>query len=276
MFKIGEFSKLVRVSPRMLRHYEKCGLIYPAEIDRTTGYRQYGAGQIPLVSRIVTLRDAGFSIDEIGDLLPRFEDAAYMDKTLCEKSASVRAAIDSEEKKLMRLGALRGALGKGQVIMKYEVVLKELPKIKALTLREVIPSYDSEHQLWHKLGKYMAQNQIACPDCEEAGYSIYWDDDHKEKDVDVEIAVPVETMGENKDGVTYRELDAIPLAATLRFEGPYEQYSAVMAELGAWMEQNSYTFAGPVRGCSIRSPQDQSDPQNYLTEIQVPVRRMER
>ena len=51
MFKIGEFSQLVRVSPRMLRHYEKCGLLYPAEIDPYTGYRQYSAGQIPLLSR---------------------------------------------------------------------------------------------------------------------------------------------------------------------------------------------------------------------------------
>ena len=65
MFKIGEFSKLVRVSPRMLRHYEKCGILYPAEIDKFTGYRGYSAGQIPLVQRIITLRDMGFSIEEI-------------------------------------------------------------------------------------------------------------------------------------------------------------------------------------------------------------------
>jgi hypothetical protein len=32
MSKIGEFSKLVRVSPRMLRHYEKCGLLNPAKL----------------------------------------------------------------------------------------------------------------------------------------------------------------------------------------------------------------------------------------------------
>lgn len=65
MFKIGDFSKLVRVSPRMLRHYEKCRLLYPAEIDKFTGYRQYSAAQIPLLTNIVTLRDLGFSIDEI-------------------------------------------------------------------------------------------------------------------------------------------------------------------------------------------------------------------
>ena len=34
MLKIGEFSKLSRVSVRMLRHYDEIGLLKPAEIDR--------------------------------------------------------------------------------------------------------------------------------------------------------------------------------------------------------------------------------------------------
>ena len=38
MLKIGEFSKLSRVSVRMLRHYDEIGLLKPAEIDRFTEY----------------------------------------------------------------------------------------------------------------------------------------------------------------------------------------------------------------------------------------------
>jgi len=68
MFQIGIFSKLVRVSARMLRHYEKCGLLYPAEINRINGYRFYSMKQIPLLNKIVKLRDMGFSIDEIGNI----------------------------------------------------------------------------------------------------------------------------------------------------------------------------------------------------------------
>ena len=37
MLKIGEFSKLSRVSVRMLRHYDEIGLLKPAEIDRFKG-----------------------------------------------------------------------------------------------------------------------------------------------------------------------------------------------------------------------------------------------
>lgn len=41
MLKIGEFSKLSRVSIRMLRRYNGVGLLLPAEIDPITGYRYH-------------------------------------------------------------------------------------------------------------------------------------------------------------------------------------------------------------------------------------------
>ena len=41
MLKIGEFSKLTRVSIRMLRHYDEIGLLRPTETDAWTGYRYY-------------------------------------------------------------------------------------------------------------------------------------------------------------------------------------------------------------------------------------------
>ncbi len=46
MLKIGEFSKLSRVSIRMLRHYDDIGLLKPAEIDNFTGYRYYREEQL--------------------------------------------------------------------------------------------------------------------------------------------------------------------------------------------------------------------------------------
>ena len=48
MLKIGEFSKLSRVSVRMLRHYDEIGLLKPAEIDRFTDYRYYRESPLPM------------------------------------------------------------------------------------------------------------------------------------------------------------------------------------------------------------------------------------
>ena len=70
MLKIGEFSKLSRVSVRMLRNYDEIGLLKPAEIDRFTDYRYYREDQLPTAGRIAALKDMGFSLADIVRILP--------------------------------------------------------------------------------------------------------------------------------------------------------------------------------------------------------------
>ncbi|MDL2205777.1 MerR family transcriptional regulator [Eubacteriales bacterium OttesenSCG-928-N13] len=271
MFKIGEFSRLVRVSPRMLRHYEKCGLLYPAEIDRFTGYRSYSAQQIPLLMNIVMLRDMGFSIDETADILPHLGDAAYMDNIVRTKSASVQANIEVEQLKLQKLQRLMDRFGEERNYMVYDVELKDLPSAKVLSLRAIIPAYNEEGELWHKLMKYVGRNGIQPVG---GGYSIYHDAEYREADVDVEVAVPVDKLGESRGEFIFKELEAMPSAATIRFAGTYDGgYQAASEKLGEWMERNGYEFAGLLRGYAITSPSDTNDPQNYVTELQVPVRK---
>ncbi len=55
MFKIGDFSKLSRVSVKTLRYYDKLGLLKPAHVDHFTGYRYYSADQPPQLNRILAL-----------------------------------------------------------------------------------------------------------------------------------------------------------------------------------------------------------------------------
>ena len=47
MLKIGLFSKLSRVSIRMLRYYDEMGLLRPAYIDPDSDYRYYREDQLP-------------------------------------------------------------------------------------------------------------------------------------------------------------------------------------------------------------------------------------
>ena len=63
--KIGEFSRLCRVTVRALRHYEKIRLLVPEIIDYSTGYRYYSVGQMQKALNIVRLKGLGFSLEEI-------------------------------------------------------------------------------------------------------------------------------------------------------------------------------------------------------------------
>ena len=270
MFRIGEFSKMARVSARMLRYYDQCGLLCPAETDRFTGYRLYSAAQMPQLSRIVALRDMGFGVEEIKLVLPRFDDTAFLQETLSRKALEVEQSIAGEQQKLTNIAVLRGQLRK-EINMIYEAELKSLPAVPVISLREIIPAYDQEGMLWEKLGQFVMENNIACS--EGGGYSIYHDDEYKESDVDVEIAIPVAVAGENSGAFVFKELGAIPQAATIRFSGPYEGTMEASEKLAAWIEQNGYVFDGQIRGYGIVMPCPGVAPEDYLTELQVPVRK---
>ena len=71
MLKIGDFSKLARVSVKTLRHYAQKDLLTPAWIDRFTGYRYYSIHQLSRLNRILALKDIGFSLDQILQALER-------------------------------------------------------------------------------------------------------------------------------------------------------------------------------------------------------------
>ena len=68
MLTIGEFSRLSRVTPRMLRHYDALGLLHPEAIGEN-GYRYYRQEQLSALVRIQWPKDYGFSLQEVGLLL---------------------------------------------------------------------------------------------------------------------------------------------------------------------------------------------------------------
>ena len=68
MLTIGEFSRLGRITPRMLRHYDALGLLHPEAVGEN-GYRYYRQEQLSDLVRIQWLSGYGFSLHEIGSLL---------------------------------------------------------------------------------------------------------------------------------------------------------------------------------------------------------------
>jgi MerR family copper efflux transcriptional regulator len=73
--KIGEASAASGVSERMIRHYEKIGLV-PAAARRYSGYRDYSPADVARLRFIANARDLGFPVEEIGTLLSLWSDSS--------------------------------------------------------------------------------------------------------------------------------------------------------------------------------------------------------
>ena len=151
MLKIGEFSKLSRVSVRMLRHYDEIGLLPPASIDSATGYRYYSEDQLPVAGRITALRDIGFGLGEIQACQQGRENPQVLAALFSARREALRGELAALQRQLRLLDTLEQRLRKEDSNMEYPVNLKTLPQRQVASVRMTIPAYDQEGILWHTL-----------------------------------------------------------------------------------------------------------------------------
>lgn len=88
MLRIGEFSKLSRISIRMLRYYDEISFLKQALIDVSTGYRYYNENQLFTCGKISALKEMGFSLAEITDIINNHNNLglyeSYLEKKLSQ------------------------------------------------------------------------------------------------------------------------------------------------------------------------------------------------
>ncbi|WHU04045.1 Cu(I)-responsive transcriptional regulator [Sphingomonas sp. NIBR02145] len=103
---IGQAAQASGVSQRMIRHYEKIGLI-PAASRRESGYRDYSDADVHRLRFIANARDLGFPIDEISTLLDLWNDRA---RSSAEVKALATARAEELRRKAEALEAMRRTL----------------------------------------------------------------------------------------------------------------------------------------------------------------------
>lgn len=269
MFKIGEFSKLMQISVRMLRYYDELGLLKPEVIDAWTGYRMYSVRQIPVLNKILYLRDSGFNIAEIALALEHKEDTLLLEQ-LDTKYAEIEQDIQAAREKLKKIDLAKRELLHGKTDMHYHISVKSVPECQVLSLRRVIPDYYAEGVLWKELSSFALENRIQISD---NAFTIYHDLEYKETNVDVELCAPVKVAGKSTADFIYRTTEPVPLMACTMVYGDFSNIAAGYQAFAGWLLQNtSYIMSGKTRQIVHRGPWNECNPEKYLTQLQIPLR----
>ena len=66
---VGRFATVAHLSVKTLRHYQQVGLLEPADIDPSTGYRYYTLDQLPSARLIRRLRDLRMPVADVRAVL---------------------------------------------------------------------------------------------------------------------------------------------------------------------------------------------------------------
>src|SRR5713226_2408433 len=157
VLKIGEFARVAQVSIATLRHYEKLGLLKPAVLDPDTGYRYYSLDQLPRVNRLLALRDLGFSLEQIAQLLEEDLSLEQLRGMFTLKQAQTQQMIDTEQARLARIAARLRQIEQEGKMPTYEVLLKQVEPLLVASIRESIPMLSERGHLYETLCAYLDQ-----------------------------------------------------------------------------------------------------------------------
>jgi DNA-binding transcriptional MerR regulator len=244
MFRISEFSRLTRVSIKMLRHYDQLGLLTPAHTDPQSGYRFYTIAQLPRLHRLIALKDLGFSLDQVARLLAENLSAFTLQTMLEQRESELLERISLEQQRLTEVRQHLEQLREAATPANYDVVVRDIPAQLVASIRAIVPELDdSITQLFDTLELHVAQRHARAA---AAPGLVYHDRELREQQADVEVVVPLKKPIPATNTIRVGELAGGTMACLL-YRGSYSQFYEAWQALIRWAEASRYQIDGPLR-----------------------------
>jgi DNA-binding transcriptional MerR regulator len=276
MFRIGEFSRIARVSCRLLRYYDELGLLKPARIEADTGYRYYSAAQLPQLNRILILRELGLSLEQIAQAMREELPVSTLRGMLLTRRAEVERTMQTEAERLRQIETRIAQIEADGRLPADDVMLRREPPRALLSMRRTIGSFAEGVRL---LGE-LAQRVPARVGDAVLGplVAIAHSPEFEPESIDVEFGFFLETAargplpGAGGFALSVRELPAVERLAVCVRIGPPQEAHLTTARIGRFIESSGYRICGPNREVFLQRPSP-ARMHEAVVEMQFPVER---
>jgi DNA-binding transcriptional MerR regulator len=270
LLPIGRFARATGLTVKALRHYAALGVLRPAHVDAGTGYRSYALAQLRTAAVIARLRALEVPLAEVAALVAADE---------ATRRARLRAHRDRLAARLRETGRVLDALDRvldGEEALVPETTLPELTvehvpartyvlrrdRVPMEELTQVIPRLIGETAGWVPEGGGPAgapMARVGPPD--DAGV------------VDLEVGWPVAAGAARLGPPAPLELvtSAPTRAVVHEHVGPYEALPRTYAVLEQALAAAQLRPTGPARESYETNPEEEPDPQQWVTRIVWPV-----
>lgn len=265
MLRIGEFSTICQVSVKTLHHYDKIGLLTPAEVDHVTGYRYYQPEQIDTMNYIQRLKRYGFSLEEIQSLLAVSDNkelsaALRQQKNKLKRDQQELAIILNELQTHISIFERTGDIMTYQ--KSYSIEIKDSPSMNVLTNRAMM-GVDEFGKYYETLFERVPKEHVTPTGLNGARY---YDKEFNHESSDVEVFIGIKEKGK-ADTV----MEPCKCAMTVH-HGGYSTLSEAYGAIVSWIIENGYEFAGAPFDLYIKTRFDTPSPEDWETEVYFPIR----
>lgn len=262
MFSIGEFSLISRLSIKTLRYYHQIGLLMPVQVNEENGYRFYNNESLRTVDRLIQLKEMGFSLKEIAEIMedPQTNLEQWMKKK--ERQIQDKIALLSQQREL--ISQWKERIDQNSLIPQEEIKLLEL-KAENYLYVELTGSYDEIGRGFDQILR-IGSSYIAGP-C----FALYHQLEYMEEDARMDACFithsPVKLRNLNSGELKPRK------ALSLIHRGPYHRLGNAYKRLLEHCKEMKYNILLPIREIYHKGPgmEGWGDPGKYLTEIQMQI-----
>jgi DNA-binding transcriptional MerR regulator len=259
---IGEFSRLTHLSVRTLRRYHDAGLLEPAAVDSTTGYRFYSADQIPTAQIIHRLRELDVPLPDVQRIL-RSPDPGARATLVADHLQRLESGLDRTRAAVV---SLRRLLRPDPAPLGVE-----LRAVPPTTVAAVEDDVDHDHVIAWYAGA-MAELDAVVQEPTGVPGGLY--DNALFEQGHGHVLVYRPTAEPPRSGRVHPvTLPSVELAVTTHV-GEHDDIDVTYGQLGTWVVSNALAVDGPVRETYLVGPRDTLDPAAWRTEIGWPVFRM--
>lgn len=270
MFTIGEFARHGRVSVRMLRHYDTTGLLRPARVEETSGYRFYAAGQLAQLNRIIALKDLGFSLDQVREMLDEQVSAEQLRGMLRLRQAELQSRLTADRARLAQVEARLQIIEREGTMPADDIQVKQIPAVRVAELTATAASLEPAsitpviQPLYEELGSRLGRAGVT-----PVGPPVAYYEDAPDGDgVLVHATLPVNADPADGQDFAIVDLPAIQQAATVVHRGSMDNVMSTIQVLARWIDGNGYRSSGYPREFYLECPENRAQ---WVTELQEPI-----
>jgi DNA-binding transcriptional MerR regulator len=270
MFRIGDFSRIARVSARLLRFYDEIGLLTPARADPQTGYRYYTVAQLAQLNRILVLKELGFELEQVREILGSGVGPAELRNMLLLRRNDVEKTLAAEAQRLRSIETRIAQLETEGSLSADDVLVRAEPAHRLLSIRRTVPSFAAARDLIGEL--HVAAARVLPKGRPRRLAAVAHAPQFEQDELDVEFGFLLEEAVAVPGGsaLSLRELEAVPRMAVCVRVGLPEDAHLVTAKIGRYLEASGDRLAGPSREVFLQPP-DPERMHESVVEMQFPI-----